>query len=400
MADMKVVKDAILDEDGIDSTLRLVGSHPNIPTKALAIVPLLWLFILGREPRIVHTLGVVLSVIFSWRYLTKGLKTVYKSSPNLYSRSTSTKAELEISPTKYTYIYKADHAAKDWEQFARQEVRPLSSVHVSPNNKDRLVRDMKRFLSPAQMRWFKAKQIPYHRGYLFYGPPGTGKSSLALALAGHFDLRVYILSLNDPDLTDSGLRRYLSSTAKPALVLLEDLDSTGIGRTSSTRKTGAIQGALDEEKSKLSKVTLWVLRDVLDGVGAPQGNIVIMSTNTTPKTLDPALIRAGRMDVWQEFKNAASEQLREMLIWFYDDNDHEHGLSVAELLVLADKFAATVPEELMSLAQVQGYFTERLDDPKLAVEDAERWVKEVTEELFPSQEGRFEGWLAGLADRS
>lgn len=32
-------------------------------------------------------------------------------------------------------------------------------------------------------KWYKARGVPYKRGFLLYGPPGTGKTSFIQALA-------------------------------------------------------------------------------------------------------------------------------------------------------------------------------------------------------------------------
>lgn len=53
--------------------------------------------------------------------------------------------------------------------------------------------------------------LRYRRGYLLYGPPGTGKTSLTMALAGYFDLPIYMISLSSPRLNDSKLHCSLNS---------------------------------------------------------------------------------------------------------------------------------------------------------------------------------------------
>ena len=70
--------------------------------------------------------------------------------------------------------------------------------------------------------------IPYRRGYLFYGPPGVGETSFAIALTSRFNLDIYNLTLSDFDLTDLDLILLFNQLPSRSLVLLEDIDTTGL----------------------------------------------------------------------------------------------------------------------------------------------------------------------------
>jgi len=65
-----------------------------------------------------------------------------------------------------------------------------------------------------------------------------------------------------------------------------------------------------------SKVTLSGLLNALDGVGAQEGRILFATTNRY-SSLDPALIRPGRMDIHVHFKLASKYQARELYRCFY-----------------------------------------------------------------------------------
>ena len=58
--------------------------------------------------------------------------------------------------------------------------------------------------------WYRQRGIPYRRGYLLHGPPGSGKTSFIMALAGHLDCSLCMLSLSDESLTDDRLALALS----------------------------------------------------------------------------------------------------------------------------------------------------------------------------------------------
>ena len=178
--------------------------------------------------------------------------------------------------------------------------------------------------------------------------------------------------------------------SREALVLLEDVDSAGLGRElsrdSKKRKDKAEEDAEDDMKSKdeasESKITLSGLLNAIDGPHAPEGHILIMTTNH-PDALDEALIRPGRVDLEVEFKYAGRAQVCAMFVRMYDDgnmvsDEEDSGLMTKEELhTLAATFAERVPEAEFSPAQFQEFLVPRKKDPRKAVEEVEAWVEKV-----------------------
>jgi mitochondrial chaperone BCS1 len=117
------------------------------------------------------------------------------------------------------------YGGRQWNRRCIKPARPLSSVYLDHAEKDRLVADIKEYLAPTTAKWYQSRGIPYRRGYLFHGSPGCGKSSLALALAGHFKLDVYMVSLLDIEISDSALLQLFQAVRSGVLILLEDVDS-------------------------------------------------------------------------------------------------------------------------------------------------------------------------------
>lgn len=66
---------------------------------------------------------------------------------------------------------------------------------MEAKQKDVLVKHVANYLTPEHKRFCANRSYPYRLGILLYGPPGTSKTSFSVALAGHFELDVYILSL-------------------------------------------------------------------------------------------------------------------------------------------------------------------------------------------------------------
>jgi len=160
----------------------------------------------------------------------------------------------------------------------------------------------------ARETWFRARNLPFRRGYLLHGPPGNGKSSAIRAMMTSRGLSAYTLRLFDPHADDSDLEAVFERAAKhrPSIVLLEDLDRA-------FPRTG-------ESKSSLS---LQALLNCLDGVGTPEG-IVVIATANEPSVLDPAILkRPGRFDRVVHFPNPCAQLRRDYFLKMHPRLDRQ-----------------------------------------------------------------------------
>lgn len=134
------------------------------------------------------------------------------------------------------------------------------------------------------------------KGVILFGPPGTGKTLLARAVANSTSatfLRVVGSELIQKYLGDGPkLVRELFKTAHelaPSIVFIDEIDAIGTKRYESSSS-----GEREVQRTMLE------LLNQLDGFD-DRGDIkVIMATNRI-ETLDPALIRPGRIDRKIEF---------------------------------------------------------------------------------------------------
>lgn len=279
----------------------------------------------------------------------------------------------------------------DWDVLAHKKTRPLDTVDVDEAEKSKLIKDITKYLSDDTKDWYARRGIPYRRGYLFHGPPGTGKTSLSMAIAGHFNIDLYVLSLANPRLSDGMLTNLMTSVDEPCVVLLEDIDSAGLSREVSGVKIEGnkppppapnLSGEEDKDFDKMGRVservdvrfnvTLSGVLNALDGAASPEGHILIMSTNA-PENLDPALARAGRVDYKVEFKNASYEVARNLFTRMVG-NDAE-GVEK-----LAETFAGKIPAGRFSPAELQGYLLNYIGDTDGAMSDVDAWLeKEIAE---------------------
>ncbi|KAL8753553.1 MAG: hypothetical protein Q9184_005390 [Pyrenodesmia sp. 2 TL-2023] len=222
-----------------------------------------------------------------------------------------------------------------WNRVASRPSRPIETVVLDHEEKDRLLADINEYLHPKTAIWYANRGIPYRRGYLLAGPPGTGKSSLAWAIAGLFGLDIYCISLVDPTLTEEDLGVMFTSLPRRCVVLLEDIDAAGLVKrdepteteqpkeTSEAAKLGAeISKAIKASQEKGTKgkdgqgISLSGLLNAIDGVASHEGRVLLMTTNF-PEKLDEALIRPGRIDKRIFFTKATHSQMTELFIRMY-----------------------------------------------------------------------------------
>jgi len=208
--------------------------------------------------------------------------------------------------------------------------RSISSLILPEDMARNVLHDMKTFFESAE--WYKDNGIPHRRGYLLYGPPGNGKSSFIEAVCGELKLGICLLTLSNKSLSDETLASAIRSIPLDSAIVLEDVDSIFIDRETA------------QDNNQRENVTFSGLLNCLDGIASQEGRIMFMTTNHIEK-LDPALVRPGRCDVKIFLGLANQYQLQHMFLRFYRNN-----------AVDAKKFSNLVPENMVSMAELQGFF--------------------------------------------
>merc|ERR1719479_809359 len=148
----------------------------------------------------------------------------------------------------------------------------------------------------TQFQLYQQIGIDPPRGVLMYGPPGTGKTMMAKAVANNTDasfIRVVGSEFvqkylgEGPRMVRDVFR--LAKENSPSIIFIDEIDAIG------TKRFDAQTGA-DREVQRI----LLELLNQMDGFDQDTTVKVIMATNRAD-TLDPALLRPGRLDRKIEF---------------------------------------------------------------------------------------------------
>jgi 26S proteasome regulatory subunit T4 len=209
------------------------------------------------------------------------------------------------------------------------------------------------------------------KGVLLYGPPGTGKTLLAKAVAATIGANFIFspaLAIVDKYIGESArLIREMFAYAKehaPCIIFMDEVDAIGGRRFS--------EGTLADREIQR---TLMELLNQMDGFDTLGQTKVIMATNR-PDTLDPALLRAGRLDRKIEI-SLPNEAGRLEIFKIHSANILKHGEFDFEAAVkMSDGFNGA---DIRNVITEAGFFAIREERDYIVQNDLMKAVRKVAE---------------------
>ncbi|PVG02802.1 26S proteasome subunit P45 [Serendipita vermifera] len=193
---------------------------------------------------------------------------------------------------------------------------------------------------------YKKIGIDPPRGVLLYGPPGTGKTMLVKAVAHHTTasfIRVVGSEFvqkylgEGPRMVRDVFR--LARENAPAIIFIDEIDAIA------TKRFDAQTGA-DREVQRI----LLELLNQMDGFDQGSNVKVIMATNRAD-TLDPALLRPGRLDRKIEFPQPSRREKRLIFQTITGKMNLSPDLDLEDYVSRPDKISSA---EIASICQAAG----------------------------------------------
>ncbi|KAF7722889.1 26S proteasome regulatory subunit 6B [Apophysomyces ossiformis] len=205
------------------------------------------------------------------------------------------------------------------------------------------------------------------RGVLLYGPPGTGKTMLVKAVAHHSTAS--FIRVNGSEFVQKYLGEgprmvrdvfRLARENSPAIIFIDEIDAIA------TKRFDAQTGA-DREVQRI----LLELLNQMDGFDQTSNVKVIMATNRAD-TLDPALLRPGRLDRKIEFPTPDRRQKRLIFSTITSKMNLSEEVDLEDFVSRPDKLSGA---EIAAICQEAGMHAVRKNRYVILSKDLEKGYK-------------------------
>ena len=265
---------------------------------------------------------------------------------------------------------------KKWDECIFKSTRNFNNLFFS--KKEELLKKLDFFINNKSYYLYEGH--PYTFGIGLHGPPGTGKTSVIKCIANKLNRHIIVIPLSkiktQSEFSEYFFEKYYrrentqAIDFKHKIIVFEDIDcmsdivkKRNINNKNNNKnnnkkskvsnrdsdndgdvnadneileKSLAMQNKLlnkiakkvdnehvgesvlvDIDKSKDDKITLSFILNLIDGLRETPGRILIITSNDY-ESLDPALIRPGRIDLTLEMNNADVNTIQQMYKYYYN----------------------------------------------------------------------------------
>ena len=235
--------------------------------------------------------------------------------------------------SSYIMVWNSDTFA------GRKMKRSLDSIFTENDAHKELYNSIRSFIDNRAI--YKKLNYPYNYCGLLYGVPGSGKTSTILAIASELKRNVHYINLSQTNSIQ--LLKAFNDNPTGSIYVFEDIDAISY-KGAGTRVKDDNEEKPENDIAKAFGISLSDLLNITDGLLASDGTICLFTTNHIEK-LDPAFLRAGRMNKRVEFKYMSSNIARKMVDAYLDvstdlkmkDNIHPAELQECILDILLKK---------------------------------------------------------------
>lgn len=215
------------------------------------------------------------------------------------------------------------------------------------------IREVMDMIANPQEYAASGAEVP--KGMLFVGPPGVGKTLFARAMANEIGIPFYVVEGSSLSGLIMGLgvlklKTLFSKLRKhdKAILFIDEIDSIG------SRRQGdkGFGGVAD------MNMTLNTLLTEMDGFKAC--NVMVIGATNNDGILDPALMRAGRMDRKIYFQPPQPEERQEIFRYYLNKVSCGDNINYSELGMLTQNFS---PAEIAAVVNEAALICRRPGGP-------------------------------------
>ena len=294
----------------------------------------------------------------SLEYLTKYLDNIYNNfRKDLVNKRNNKKFIYTLVGSGNNDSYYGDKEIKnEWEECEFVSSRNFNNLFF--DDKKKLINKLNFFINNKD--WYDYEGHPYTFGLGLHGPPGTGKTSIIKCIANKLNRHIIVIPLSkvktQRDFNEYFFEQYYNRANSRKLnwenkiIVFEDIDCmSDIVKKRKTKDTKIVEDeelnkdknilvqnkllnkiakkidnehvdnlVVDFDKSKDDNITLSYILNIIDGIRETPGRILIITSNNY-ESLDPALVRPGRIDMTLEMKNTSIDTIKEMYNHYYGD---------------------------------------------------------------------------------